>query len=45
MSEKTVLHLKEYVRDGGNLFATFETSLHMTPEFGVTTLLWQSSLE
>jgi hypothetical protein len=28
MSEKSVSHLKEYVRNGGNLFATFETSLY-----------------
>lgn len=28
MSEKTAAGLKEYVRQGGNLFATFETSLH-----------------
>jgi hypothetical protein len=28
MNEKTVAGLKEYVRQGGNLFATFETSLY-----------------
>lgn len=41
MSDKTVACLKEYVQQGGNLFATFETSLYdetgiRRPDFALT---------